>query len=225
MDEIEHIAEGPARLAAARSGSWILLATLFEYPDAELLELVRKGEVEARLRMQLAQSAPELAEASEAVSWSALRQGGADDELAIEYTRLFDVGPSGPPCPLYGGHYAGDRMKTMEEAIRFYNHFGLRPAESPRELPDHLVTELEFLHFLSFREAQALGEGADTGPWCRAQRDFVQRHPGRWVPRLRERVEKQRPMPFYRVLANLLEALLAREARRLVTELGPTPEA
>ena len=222
MERIEHVEEGPQRRAVARSGIWRALAGLFDYPEGDLPEAVRRGEV-AQCLEDLVQglgggSAPD-------VDRQALSDAGEGDALAVEYTRLFDVGVGGPPCPLYGGLYAGDRMKTMEEAVRFYNHFGLRPAESPRELPDHLVTELEFLHFLSFREAQALGEGVETGPWCRAQRDFLRRHPGRWVPRLRGRLLEQDAMPFYRELAALLEALLEREGARLTAELGPAPEA
>ncbi|MEN8183104.1 MAG: molecular chaperone TorD family protein, partial [Myxococcota bacterium] len=147
--------------------------------------------------------------------WRALRDAGVDDELAVEYTRLFEVGASGPPCPLYGGLYGGARMKTMEEAVRFYRHFGLNLSDDPRELPDHLTTELEFLHYLAFRETQALQERADPSPYRRAQRDFVARHPGRWVPRLRDRIESQDPPPFFRELVGLLAGFLEFEGERL----------
>jgi DMSO reductase family type II enzyme chaperone len=106
-------------------------------------------------------------------------------------------------------------MKTMEEAVRFYNHFGLTLSEAPRELPDHLTTELEFLHFLTYREAETLAAGGDPGPWRRAQRDFVSRHPARWVPKLRERLEAADPMPFFRELVGKLTSFLAGEAERL----------
>ncbi len=68
-------------------------------------------------------------------------------------------------------------MKTMEEAVRFYNHFGLSMADDPRELPDHLTTEVEFLHFRAFRAAEALTAGGDAGPYLRAERDFGLRQP------------------------------------------------
>jgi DMSO reductase family type II enzyme chaperone len=106
-------------------------------------------------------------------------------------------------------------MKTMEEAVRFYHHFGLNLSEDPRELPDHLTTQLEFLHYLAFRETQALQEQGDPGPYRRAQRDFVARHPGRWVPRLRERIESQEPAPFFGALTGLLAGFLASEGERL----------
>jgi DMSO reductase family type II enzyme chaperone len=104
-------------------------------------------------------------------------------------------------------------MKTMEEAVRFYNHFGLSMAESPRELPDHIMTQLEFLHFLAFREAEALEGDDDPSPFQRAQRDFVSRHPGRWVPRLRERLDQNDPMPFFRSCAGRALSAVARGDR------------
>lgn len=44
-------------------------------------------------------------------------------------------------------------MKTPEDLVRLHGRFGLELADSPRGLPDHLATQLEFVHFLAFREA------------------------------------------------------------------------
>ncbi len=155
----------------------------------------------------------------------ALADAGSEaDELAVEYTRLFDVGSGGPPCPLYGGLYGGARMKTMEEAVRFYNHFGLTLSESPRELPDHITTQLEFMHFLAFREAEAVESGEDPGSFQRAQRDFVSRHPGRWVRSLRMRMEKHEPMPVFLEIVSRLEDFLAHDQSHLVALQGPVPK-
>jgi DMSO reductase family type II enzyme chaperone len=114
-------------------------------------------------------------------------------------------------------------MKTMEEVVRFYNHFGLTLSEKPRELPDHLTTQLEFLHFLAYREAEALERGDDPSSYQRAQRDFLGRHPGRWIPMLRAKLEAQEPMPFFLELVRRLERLLEAELARLVALVGPVP--
>jgi hypothetical protein len=121
--------------------------------------------------------------------------------------------------------YGGARMKTMEECVRFYHHFGLALSEAPRELPDHLVTELEFLHYLAFREAEALERGEDAGAFRRAARDFALRHPGRFVKKLEGRLARAEAMPFFRALAARLEAFLAHDAEWLVGLVGPTPPA
>jgi putative dimethyl sulfoxide reductase chaperone len=218
-----NLARPDVQEAAARSRLYAVFVELFEYPDAERVEDVRSGEIARALAEAMGAVHPELAAR---LDGAALRAAGEDeDDLAVEFTRLFDVGTGGPPCPLYGGLYGGARMKTMEEAVRFYNHFGLTLSERPRELPDHLSTELEFLHFLAFREADALSKGSDPGPYRRSARDFIVRHPGRFAPKLRERLEHHQALPFFRELVARLEDFLAWDAARLEQVVGPLPAA
>lgn len=199
--------------AGARSRAYLLVVRAFDYPDSEFVEVVRSGLMARAMEDALAGVHAEMAEAD----WSGLADAGAtDDDLAVEYTRLFDVGTGGPPCPLCGGLYGSARMQTMEECVRFYNHFGLTLSESPRELPDHLSTQLEFLHFLAHREAQAWEQGSDPGPWRRAAHDFIERHPGKWVPQLRERLMRQKPLRFFQTLVEQTERFLGCE----LIELG-----
>lgn len=231
----DHGAKAPAALvqhliahAAARGRAYAVFARLFEYPDAAAIERIRSGGVAEEVADVLedvaagvaADVASDIAAEYATPDHESLCDAGDADALAVEFTRLFDATASEPPCPLYGGAYGGARMKTMEEAVRFYEHFGLTLSETPRELPDHLATQLEFLHFLAFREAETLAERGDAGPWCRAQRDFIARHPGRWVSELRRRLGRERPMRYFAEVAARLEALLAGESRRLARETG-----
>ena len=201
-------ASSPALRASARSRAYLLVVRAFDYPDQEFVEVVRSGLMARALQEALVGVHPEMADAD----WSGLADAGVTDEdLAIEYTRLFDVGTGGPPCPLCGGLYGSARMKTMEECVRFYNHFGLTLSESPRELPDHLSTQLEFLHFLAHREAEAWQDGADAGPWRRAARDFIERHPGKWIPKLPERLKRHNALRFFGTLVEQTELFLGYE--------------
>jgi DMSO reductase family type II enzyme chaperone len=217
---LEEIDSPEGKLAAARSRAYGALAQAFEYPDDEYCEDIRAGTLRRALQEILSAVDPGHLEGAD---WPALEQAGEKDELAVEFTRLFDVGSPAPPCPLCGGLYGGARMKTMEEVIRFYNHFGLTMAETPRELPDHLTTELEFLHFLAFREAEALQRGEDADSFRRAQRDFIARHPGHWIPKLLRRLESQTPMPFLLELVRRIEGLLERDLAHLVSLVGAVP--
>lgn len=133
------------------------------------------------------------------------------DRFQSEYIRLFDVGPRGTaPCPLYGGHYTRDRLRTMEELIRFYNFFGLRL--TPGLMPDHITVELEFMHYLAFKEGEP---GEDTASYRRAQRDFIDRQLANWLPRLAASLRGQRPLPFYRSLTALVSRFLAADRAHL----------
>jgi len=139
--------------------------------------------------------------ASPALAGSDLaRPGDTYDGFEAEYIRLFDVGPGGAPCPLYGGVYVGDRMKVMEEAIRFYDLFHLRLTPRLRDMPDHVATELEFLHYLTFREAERRAAGDDPTPLLRAERDFLERHLRRWLPVMQDRLRRQDTLPFFPAL-------------------------
>jgi DMSO reductase family type II enzyme chaperone len=218
---LEKITNPAGQHAGARSRVYAAFTEVFEYPDEEYFEAVRSGALAEALREVLENVDPSLFEDADLEALS--NAGEEEDDLAVEFTRLFDVGGSGPPCPLYGGLYGGARMKTMEEAVRFYNHFGLTLSESPRELPDHLTTELEFLHFLAFREAQTLEQGDDPGAYRRAQRDFLARHLGRWIPKMREKMERADPMPFFLELVRRLERFLASDGAHLVEVAGPPP--
>jgi len=223
MEEIalDEVGSPEAQRAARRSLVYGLLCDAVAFPDAEQIAAVRDGSLARALRAAITSVD---AGCAAGIDWDALADAGAgDDELAIEHTRLFEVGASGPPCALYGGLYGDARMKTMEEAVRFYNHFGLTLSEDPRELPDHVTTELEFLHFLAFREAEALRAGLDAGAYRRAQRDFVARHPGRWVPLLVQRLAHAKAGRFHAALFDALAGWLEREQRTLVAEVGPPP--
>jgi len=194
--------------AASRSRLYQLLALGFAFPDEDFYQAVRGGEFAAALTGACAALPYDLTAALTA-ELSVVPEAYTDFES--EYIRLFDVGAAGPPCPLYGGVYGGDRMKVMEEATRFYNFFHLRLSPQVRELPDHITTELEFLHYLTFREAEAGSTGADVASLRRAERDFLARHLCKWLPRLHARLKKQTVPPFLRALADFTLAYVERD--------------
>jgi DMSO reductase family type II enzyme chaperone len=144
------------------------------------------------------------------------------DDFQAEYNRLFEVGTmAGPPCPLFGGLYDRDRMRVMEELIRFYNFFGLGLNQG--QLPDHITVELEFMHYLTYKEAEAGQNGGDQESFQRAQRDFLDRHLGKWVPLLRQKLIECQPLPFFGGLVAWTEDFLGRERQYLKAILNPSP--
>ena len=184
--------ETELRSAAERSRAYRALARAFSLPDRSIYEeIVSRGLAEA-----LRPGDEDLARR--------LKPALSFEEFQAEYLRLFEVGTPRPPCPLYEGAWRErefpDRRELMEELVRFYNFFGLTLGAKPKELPDHLAIELEFMHFLAYQEARALEEGCDPGSYRRAQRDFLERHLLRWLPRLRKRLEREETPPFFPAL-------------------------
>jgi len=185
------VEDGPQLQAGARSACYHWFARAFSFPDQELRAAIASGEAEASWS-GAAQNLPfELPEAPGA---------GADaDGLEEGYVSVFEVGPGKPFCPLYEGSHRSGRMKLMEDVVRFYEHFGLRAA--PEDQPDHICAELDFMHYLSFKEAAALTHGDSAADLRRAQRDFLDRHLCQWLPRFLKRLESSDRAPdFYRRL-------------------------
>ena len=172
--------------AIVRSQVYQLLARTYASPQEPLFQEIAQGrwqEAISPLLPRLPFQVPAAVGAPVAVSL---------EDFQVEYNRLFEVGSmGGPPCPLFGGHWERDRMRVMEELIRFYNYFGL--SLTPGQLPDHITVEMEFMHFLTFKEAEALQENREQDSYQRAQRDFLDRHLGKWVPALRQRLVRFEP--------------------------------
>ena len=204
--ELTELHSAAEQAAAARSRLYQLLAIAFGFPDEDLFAALGDGSFAATLAQTCAALPYDL---GAAMAPGLGDGGGAYTDFESEYIRLFDVGAAGPPCPLYGGVYAGDRMKTMEDATRFYNFFQLRLAPQVRELPDHITTELEFLHYLTFREVEARQRGVDPAPLLRATRDFLARHLCKWVPRMQARLAKQTTCAFFPALVQFAVAFFA----------------
>ncbi len=193
-------------VTASRSRLYQLLAIAFAFPDEEFFQAVADNTFAAAVADACAGLPYRLPDLPR------LDLGGATlsyTDFQSEYIRLFDVGAAGPPCPLYGGVYIGDRMKNMEDATRFYNFFHLRLSPELHELPDHITTELEFLHYLTFRETELRQQGRDPGSLVRAERDFLARHVCKWVPRMEARLVKQECPPFFPALVRFAVTFFA----------------
>ena len=204
-------------VTASRSRLYQLLAMAFAFPDEDFFSAIAEGTFAAAVARTCAALPYDLN------GLTGLDLGGvatAYADFESEYIRLFDVGAAGPPCPLYGGVYIGDRMKNMEDATRFYNFFHLRLSPQMRELPDHITTELEFLHYLTFRETELRQQGQDPGSLLRAERDFLARHLCKWVPRMQARLAKQECLPFFPALVRFALAFFNADQQYATAEAG-----
>lgn len=219
MPQVSRDIAGTSSDAAVRSELYRLLARSFRFPTVEFFDAVRSGQYSETLGAVLS-AAPfthREGKVEAAQVWLAGVRGEFD-QLCAEYIRLFEVGAGSgkPPCPLFGGEYARrPRLDVMEELVRFYGFFDLALSDSDRELPDHISVELEFVHYLAFRESHALETGGNACTFRRAQADFIERHPGTWLQLLRERLESQAPLPFFRGLVTLTSEVMGADLEYL----------
>ena len=197
----------------ARSLCYSLLSGAFRFPEPKFFESVKAGRFSDEVEAAVAR-----------LPYDGLKGGdlGKATKLSYEefqsnYIKLFEVGGiDGAPCSLYEGEYGGGRMKVMEEILRFYHHFGLQLSTAKRDRPDHLATELEFMHLLTFKETEALLQGKEKSSYVRAQSDFLRYHVGDLLATVAKRVEKK-TVPFYRDLVTLADGFSRKELAHLQT--------
>ncbi len=143
--------------------------------------------------------------------------GRSLEDFEAEYLNSFHTNLPVPSASLYESSYVKNSAKAtiLLELRAFYEHFGLAVAENTRELEDNLTGELEFMHFLSAKEAQCIDERLNVVPYVLAQHDFVSRHLAVWIPEFRRDVAKKSMMNFYRSLAQITDQFVRYDMERL----------
>lgn len=211
--EVE-VADSPT---TARLAVYQQLSRLFHAPNADSHAAAAAGEWPARLASDAA-----LLPFQFDYGTASIPADVSLSDFEAEFLRLFEVGPGigGPPAPLFGGCYGGgDRMKKLEDVVRFYEYFGLQAsAEDPRP-PDHLATELEFMKFLTYKEAASASPRLQAS-FRRAQLDFSERELARWAPAMLEAVQAQKPMPFWEWAVAITSAFVASDAAYMRQAFG-----
>lgn len=166
------VAPRPPDLVAARCSAWAACSELTASPHEVDVRDALRGRREALVALPHAAGLLGLVDAV----------GGSElARLRAEYSGLFEVGNEGPPVPIREDLQTGQLAGTREDLVRFYDYFGYRLDERFAWAPDHLSVELEFMHLLCFREADAPD---DPLSYALAQLDFTERHLLRWVPTL-----------------------------------------
>ena len=203
---------------AMRTLAYAVLARGFSYPDADVIEFFRKfhdADTDAK-----GHSWPEILAMIENA------RSADPDALRSAYLGVFD--PVAGPFPYESEHkkFADEFGKAhhMADLMGFYRAFGVQPA---RERPDHIAAELEYMHYLTVKEAHAQekGEGEHASVCREAQEKFLRDHLTTWTDSLLERMDAKadgedaprdpKAGLLYRRLADLLRRLMNSEKEAL----------
>jgi len=138
--------------------------------------------------------------------------GQNTNALLIEYARLF-IGPFKLPTPPYASCYLGSKELNNEitEWVRkFYEASGLEFDHTIMDLPDHIAVETEFLQYVLTRQLIAANENEPEALADNKTRyhTFLEKHHGRWVPLLSQKVVDESEEPFYQNLFRLIKEML-----------------
>ena len=109
--------------------------------------------------------------------------------------------------------------KPAVDCLALYREEGL-VLNAASELPDHIVTQLEYLHFLNLAamEAGVRGDHHLVQIYKVKQHRFYEDHIINWVPEFCDRIQSHSEIDFYRVMSRLLRNFILLENRSLDAE-------
>ena len=153
------------------------------------------------------------------------------DMFQAEYVSLFELGVPEPPCPLREiafrekessleiKHITPNTMITMPGLLLLLNleeQYRSEGLEHQMYPPDHLVVELEYMHYLATKEYKLLAEGRikDAMDIAKKEKVFLRTHLG-WVDKLRGCVESKSRLNFYKHVLKALALWLSFDGKIL----------
>ncbi len=153
------------------------------------------------------------------------------DMFQAEYVSIFELGIKGPLCPPYESEYVKyeegstygtsylsnqlvtDRMISLEQIdpkisvlsriIALYNKYGVTVRGIA---PDHIVVELEFMHYLSMSEYtySNINEASKVVEYRKVQLLFLEEHLLKWIDDFLECIRVKSSLRYYYMLVSLL---------------------
>jgi DMSO reductase family type II enzyme chaperone len=198
----------------ARSQLYQCFAAAFSSPDDHFLNSIFNGEFLETLN-QLGHGLPYPMPFEPSLT-TLVPPGVQKQDIKVFYASCFESGNQGASLR-ESGYSTLTAKAQMEEIFRFYQYFGLDFSKGElRELPDSLPVELEFMHYLTFLQAESLKKAADNNNLAAlqlAQRDFVSKHLGIWIRPFMVKLESIPGSRFYSDLAALLHLFIQCEKR------------
>ncbi len=203
--------ESVASRALARACVYQLLSQALIYPDDNVVAAMVETD---------------LPQAQEATAFLPV---DLDPELAAFGDQMADISPSVlknlhghvfshvvsadcPPCEaFYTAKEIFQETSELADIAGFFRAFGLMLAEGERV--DHISVELEFMHFLTYKEAYAqTHHDPARARFCReTQRKFLRDHLGRWGTHFARLLDQKADGGYYSCLASLLAKFVSSE--------------
>ena len=133
-----------------------------------------------------------------------------DEELEAEYSRLFILGLPQVPAQPFGSFWLERSQQLLGDSTleikKMMAENGIEIAENSGLLPDHIVSELEFMAYLASQEETK-----------QRQQQLFEQHLDLWIPQFTAALLAANPLPRYRLAAEFIEQLFAWERKELIT--------
>ncbi len=196
------------RLLALSHTYRFLSICLFE-PDKELLELLSDKDYMDEVESCLV----EIGNGKLSEFFGQVRQElqhTSPEALLEHYRYTFGSTTVATDCPPYEMYVSGSHIfqqtQDLADISGFYRAFGLEVSkDDTANRWDHIAVQLEFLHFLTYKQAFAIENHSDEEQQTclMAKKKFLSTHIGRWIQAFSRAVEKKSPAGFYRQVTKL----------------------
>ena len=191
---------------AARMEAFRLLSDCYFLPDPGLTEKLEALELKL---VEVCKSAVEFVRNMR----KAFGSGTQIEPIKVDFAKLF-VGPFSLLAAPYGSVYLDGERKVMGDSTldvkNRYREAGVDTAGNFKDAPDHIAAELEFMHYLIFKEIESFSNSnaeAAVG-FIHKQKSFLEDHLMAWVPQFADNIIKNAENPFYANLAKATKAFL-----------------
>ena len=191
---------------SSRMKAFRFLSDCYFLPDSDLSEKMENLEINMA---QVCDSAVELVRGMR----KEFKAGANLEPLKVEFSKLF-VGPFKLLASPYGSVYLDDERKVMGDSTldvkNRYCESGLDMATNFKDAPDHIAVELEFMHYLIFRELEAFTNSDIERAigFIQKQKSFLEDHLMVWVPEFTISIIENAENLFYPNLARATETFL-----------------
>jgi len=213
---------GRLKRAFARCASYRFLHCVFSYPDPETVDFLRNfilSEEYNNLTGHLGFDSQSVLGPLSDILRGDLSE--IQEDLEIEYTRLFINSFNGIPAKPYESVYLGKGHLVVGDATirvrEFYQDFGVGPVPDHPEPPDHIAIETEFMAYLIDRAINAYAEGdlKKGETFSDAQIRFLQQHLLCWAWNFSDRICVHTQHPFYRAVGLFSKQFFDGERRQV----------
>jgi TorA maturation chaperone TorD len=132
-----------------------------------------------------------------------------DKNIEVEYSRLFILAFPNATVQPYGSYWLETEQclmgRSTMEVKEMMAEYGIEVAENTGLLPDHIVSELEFMAYLA---------NQDDEKAVQTQRQLLE-HLVRWTPQFIAALKKAEPAPYYQLAADFLDQLINSDVQEL----------
>lgn len=144
-------------------------------------------------------------------------------ELAVEFAGLFLGVWHMPSHPSESSYMTKEHLvmqKPRDDVLKVYRSMGADKAGNFAEPEDHIALELQFMAYLCEKTNAALKDSnfIEAKKCLEVQRDFLNEHLGKWVPRLTADILKLARSEFYKAVAKITKGYLE-EDKKVVLEM------